>query len=185
MIAIFARATEPRDGHQSHDQPDVLWTPFLLILRPGGDDGQRHFQRRLQARRGRSDHRTVLPGQRGFRTARGEQTLALCLEAQVREGGAGGTEKDAGIRRLKRELARVSEERGILKKPPRISLGMHSEWSHWSAIGSSPMATAFVAGHRGQFSVRAMCRCLRVRSSGFCAWLTAPERASTGRPRPD
>lgn len=102
---------------------------------------------------------------------------------------SGETEKDAEIRLLKRELARVSEERDILRKashcPPsvrgqwraRISLGMQSEWSHWSAIGSSPMATAFVAEHRGQFSVRAMCRCLRIQPSGFYAWLQAPMSA--------
>ncbi|MDN3714382.1 IS3 family transposase [Paracoccus cavernae] len=102
---------------------------------------------------------------------------------------SGETEKDAEIRLLKRELARVSEERDILKKashcPPsvrgqwraRISLGMQSEWSHWSAIGSSPMATAFVAEHRGQVSVRAMCRCLRIQPSGFYAWLQAPMSA--------
>jgi putative transposase len=38
---------------------------------------------------------------------------------------------------------------------------------------------AFVAEHRGQFSVRAMCRCLRLQPSGFYAWLKTPlsERA--------
>lgn len=51
---------------------------------------------------------------------------------------------------------------------------MQSEWSHCGAIGSSPMATEFVAEHRGQFSVRAMCRCLRIQPSGFYAWLKAP-----------
>lgn len=35
--------------------------------------------------------------------------------------------KDAEIRQLKRELQRVTEERDILKKPPRISPGMQSE----------------------------------------------------------
>lgn len=44
--------------------------------------------------------------------------------AKVVSGDAG---KDAEIRQLKRELARVTEERDILKKPPRISLGMQSE----------------------------------------------------------
>jgi len=34
---------------------------------------------------------------------------------------SGDTEKDAEIRRLKRELTRVTEERDILKKPLRIS----------------------------------------------------------------
>ncbi len=33
---------------------------------------------------------------------------------------------------------------------------------------------AFVAEHRGQFSVRAMCKCLRIQPSGFYAWLKAP-----------
>ena len=40
---------------------------------------------------------------------------------------SGGDDRDAEIRRLKRELSRVTEERDILKKPPRISLGMQSE----------------------------------------------------------
>ncbi len=35
--------------------------------------------------------------------------------------------KDVEIRQLKRELLRVTEERDILKKPPRISPGMQSE----------------------------------------------------------
>ncbi|MFT6063854.1 MAG: putative transposase [Paracoccaceae bacterium] len=36
-----------------------------------------------------------------------------------------------------------------------------------------------MAEHRGQFSVRAMCRCLRLQPSGFYAWLKTPlsERA--------
>ena len=36
------------------------------------------------------------------------------------------------------------------------------------------MATAFVAEHRGQFSVRAMCRCLCIQPSGFYAWVKVP-----------
>ena len=36
------------------------------------------------------------------------------------------------------------------------------------------MRYAFVAEHRQQFSVRAMCRCLRIRPSGFYAWLKNP-----------
>ena len=36
------------------------------------------------------------------------------------------------------------------------------------------MRYAFVAEHRSQFSVRAMCRCLRIQPSGFYAWLKAP-----------
>jgi len=33
---------------------------------------------------------------------------------------------------------------------------------------------AFVAEHRPLFSVRAMCRCLRIQPSGFHAWLKKP-----------
>ncbi|QFU09542.1 hypothetical protein PARPLA_00932 [Rhodobacteraceae bacterium THAF1] len=36
------------------------------------------------------------------------------------------------------------------------------------------MRYAFVAEHRGKFSVRAMCRCLRIQPSGFYAWLRNP-----------
>ena len=36
------------------------------------------------------------------------------------------------------------------------------------------MRYAFVADHRQLFSVRAMCRCLRIHPSGFYAWLKAP-----------
>ncbi|MCT2539968.1 IS3 family transposase [Sedimentimonas flavescens] len=75
---------------------------------------------------------------------------------------SGETEKDAEIRRLKRELARVSEERDILKKANRVFRQ------------GCKVRYAFVAEHRGQFSVRAMCRCLRIQPSGFYAWLQAP-----------
>src|SRR5690554_4373221 len=41
---------------------------------------------------------------------------------------SGDTEKDAEIRRLNRELARVSEERDMPpRRPPRISPGMQNE----------------------------------------------------------
>ena len=33
---------------------------------------------------------------------------------------------------------------------------------------------AFIAAHRALFSVRAMCRCLRLHPSGFYAWLKNP-----------
>lgn len=38
---------------------------------------------------------------------------------------SGGDDKDAEIRRLKRELVRVTDERGILSKPLRNSPRMH------------------------------------------------------------
>jgi putative transposase len=36
------------------------------------------------------------------------------------------------------------------------------------------MRYAFVAEHRPLFSIRAMCRCLRIHPSGFYAWLKNP-----------
>lgn len=36
------------------------------------------------------------------------------------------------------------------------------------------MKYAFVAAHRPQYSVRAMCRCLRIQPSGFYAWFKTP-----------
>ncbi|AXX98081.1 IS3 family transposase [Profundibacter amoris] len=65
-------------------------------------------------------------------------------------------------RRLKRELARVTEERDIPKKGHRI------------LRERCQMKYAFIEGHRPLFSIRAMCRCLRVHPSGFYAWLKSP-----------
>lgn len=45
------------------------------------------------------------------------------------------------------------------------------------------MRYAFVAEPRGHFSVRAMCRCLRIQPSGFYAWLQAPLRACAQQDR--
>jgi transposase-like protein len=47
----------------------------------------------------------------------------------VKASGSGDDDQAAEIRRLKRELARMTEERDILKKPPRISPRMQSEIS--------------------------------------------------------
>ncbi|WP_421904953.1 IS3 family transposase [Mameliella sp.] len=78
------------------------------------------------------------------------------------KASSGEAEKDAEIRRLKKELARVSEERDILKKGHRVFRQ------------GCKVRYAFVAEHRGQFSVRAMCRCLCIQPSGFYAWVKAP-----------
>ena len=55
-----------------------------------------------------------------------------------------GDDKNAEVRRLKRELQRVTEERDILKKPPRISPRMQSDTRSSLRIALFP--------------VRAMCR---------------------------
>jgi putative transposase len=56
----------------------------------------------------------------------------------------------AEIRRLKSEWMRVTEERDILKKGHRV------------LRARCKVEYAFVSQHRPMFSVRAMCRCLRI-----------------------
>lgn len=71
-------------------------------------------------------------------------------------------EQAAEIKRLKRELARVTEERTILKKCDRVLCARVS------------VNYAFSEAHRAAFSVRSMCSVLAVRFSGFYAWLKEP-----------
>lgn len=66
---------------------------------------------------------------------------------------------------LKRDLVRVTEERGILNRPPHISLGVQSE------ICVRRRALPIV-------SVRAMYRCLRIHPSDLYAW--CPQQSSNG-----
>ncbi|WP_374807254.1 IS3 family transposase [Pseudochrobactrum kiredjianiae] len=66
------------------------------------------------------------------------------------------------IRRLKQELARVTEERDILKKANRV------------LRQGCKMKYAFIKAHRVRFNVRAMCRMLCVHPSGFYAWMKQP-----------
>ncbi|MEE8568713.1 MAG: IS3 family transposase [Anaerolineales bacterium] len=77
-------------------------------------------------------------------------------------GAAVKDDQPAEIRRLKTELVRVTEERDILKKANRVF------------CQGCKVKYAFVAKHRPLFSVRAMCRCLRIQPSGFYAWLKNP-----------
>jgi len=83
--------------------------------------------------------------------------------------GPGEDYKDIEIRRLKRELVRVTEERDILKNHRVFRQGCKVKY-------------AFVAEHRPLFPVRTMCRCLRIHPSGFYAWLKNPlsNRAGEG-----
>ncbi|WIJ23855.1 IS3 family transposase [Devosia sp. RR2S18] len=73
----------------------------------------------------------------------------------------GGDQADE-IRQLKRELARVTEERDILKKAAGV------------LRQGCKVRYAFVAEHRQQFCVRTMCRCLSIHPSGYYAWLKSP-----------
>ena len=73
-----------------------------------------------------------------------------------------GVDHEAENRRLKRELARVTEERDILKKGNGV------------LRARVPMKYAFIRAHQDEFGVRAMCRVLRVHFSGFYAWLKEP-----------
>lgn len=71
--------------------------------------------------------------ERGYPVAEVSQRLGVSQHSlyaskrQLAKQVSGDAGKDAEIRQLKRELARVTEERDILKKPPRISLEMQSE----------------------------------------------------------
>ena len=68
----------------------------------------------------RISERGGLPGCGGGEAPGGEPARALRMEEEVFEGtGPAGDDREAEIRRLKRELARVTEERDILKRPPR------------------------------------------------------------------
>jgi putative transposase len=74
---------------------------------------------------------------------------------------SGDANKDAETRELKRELARVAEERDILK-------------SHHVFHSRYKVRYAFIAEHRDRFSTRAIWRCLAVQPSGFWAWQKSP-----------
>lgn len=71
--------------------------------------------------------------ERGYPVAEVSQRLGVSQHSlyawkrQLARQVSGDTSKDAEIRQLKRELARVTEERDILKKPPRTSPEMQSE----------------------------------------------------------
>lgn len=76
------------------------------------------------------------------------------------------------IRRLRRELDQVRQERDILKKSRR----------HLLADAAPPMKHAFVRLHASEHPVTALCRVLRpaeaeagVSRSGYYAWGTRPE----------
>ncbi len=78
--------------------------------------GTAQFQRRFQTGRGGSDHRAGLPGCGSIERAGCQPAFALRLEEEVLEGFRRRVIKAVEIRRLKSELARVTEERDILKK---------------------------------------------------------------------
>lgn len=71
--------------------------------------------------------------ERGYPVSEVSQRLGVSQHSlyawkrQLAKAVSGDSSKDAEIRQLKRELARMTEERDILKKPPRISPGMQSE----------------------------------------------------------
>ena len=74
--------------------------------------------------------------ERGYLVAKVSQRLGVSQHSLygwkkkfAKATGGTGDSRDAEIRQLKRELARVTEERDILEKQPRISPRMQSEVS--------------------------------------------------------
>ena len=71
--------------------------------------------------------------ERGYRVAEVSERLGVSQyslyswKKQFGRAASGDASKDAEIRQLKRDLARMTEERDILKKSPRISPEMQSE----------------------------------------------------------
>ena len=59
--------------------------------------------------------------------------------------------------RLKRQLAEQSEEAAILQKAGQLR--------------EAPEKWLFIENHRAEFSIKAMCRVLRVARSGWYVWL--------------
>ena len=76
--------------------------------------------------------------------------------------GNQGNDQSEEIRQIKRELARVTEERDTLKKSDRVFRQ------------GCKVKDVFVSKHQALFSVRTMCRLLRIHPSGFYAWLRMP-----------
>ncbi|WP_156350692.1 IS3 family transposase [Sphingomonas sp. Leaf20] len=106
--------------------------------------------------------------ERGYPVAEVSQRLGVsphslyAWKKRFAKVASGDGNKDAEIRQLKREMARVTEERDILKKANRVFRQ------------GCQVRYAFVAEHQNQFGVRAMCRCLAIQPSGFYAWRKAP-----------
>ena len=98
--------------------------------------------------------------ERGYPVAEVSQRLgvsqhSLCAwKRQLAKVVSGDASQDAEIRQLKRDLARVTEERDIKK-------------SHRVFRQGCKVRYAFIAEHRDRFGVRAMCRCLAVQPSGY------------------
>jgi len=94
------------------------------MSRAGGDDGETRLQRRFQGSPELVEGRDAVAQitERGYPVAEVSQRLGVSqhsLYAWKRQLGrqvSGDASKDAEIRQLKRELARVTEERDILKK---------------------------------------------------------------------
>ena len=73
-------------------------------------------------------------------------------------------DQQAELRRLRAELKRVTEERDILKRPPRTLPGVRLKY-------------AFINQLSADYSVRRLCLTLKVHASGYYARLAEPKSA--------
>ncbi|NKB84059.1 IS3 family transposase [Ochrobactrum grignonense] len=118
--------------------------------------------------------------ERGYPVAEVSQRLGVSQHSlyewkkKFSASSAKGNDEAEEIRRLKKELARVTEERDILKSGRVFRQGCKVKY-------------AFIVPHRLQFSVRTVCRLLRVHPSGFYIWLKNPlsKRASEDKRQTD
>ena len=77
------------------------------------------------------------------------------------------SDQDADVRMLKKELARVTEERDILKRVrPLSAIGPRTIVERVLRQGCK-VRYAFIDAHSSQHSIRVLCKMLKVHPSGF------------------